>query len=245
MTFAPDGAVKAVLVDMDDTVFDHSLTCRAAIRALRQEEPFLTARPLHELWTDYLHLLGAGVPGSTRRPVRIDEARRERWRRVALSCGRALTPAEATALSRRYRDHYQRRRRPVPGARELLRRLHRRATVVVVTNNEVAEQEEKVRFLGIGPYLDGLVISEAIGASKPDPRIFEVALSTGGARPGQAVMLGDSWASDIEGARGAGIRPIWFNRFGLPPSPGRPVPELRSLRPSEAAERRLLLHGPR
>ena len=33
-------------------------------------------------------------------------------------------------------------------------------------------------------------------------------------------MVGDSWAADIEGARAAGIRPIWFNRAGRPPPDG-------------------------
>ena len=31
-------------------------------------------------------------------------------------------------------------------------------------------------------------------------------------RAEDAVMVGDSWAADVEGARAAGIRPIWFNR---------------------------------
>ena len=235
---------RAVLVDMDDTLFDHSLTCRAAIRALRREVPFLRQRPLDALWTDYRRLLdrGPSSTGSYRR--RIERARKERWRRLALSCGRRLPPPAVAELSARYRSLYQAGRRPVAGARELLRRLHARATVVVVTNNEVAEQEEKVRFLGIGPYLDGLVVSEAVGASKPDRRIFEVALSAAGAQPTRAVMLGDSWRSDVQGALGVGVRPVWFNRFGAPRPDGAAVPELRTLRPARASERIVLPRAP-
>jgi HAD superfamily hydrolase (TIGR01549 family) len=209
---------------------------------LRRETPYLRARPLRELWTEYLHLLDHRPSGRGRRRLSIDQARRERWRRLALSCGAALSPGEAADLSQRYRSLYQRSRRPVAGARELLERLHRRASVVVVTNNEVAEQEEKLRFLGIGPWVDGLVVSEAIGTAKPDRLIFDVALSAGDATPAEAVMLGDSWTSDVEGARRAGIRAVWFNRFGKVPLSRLSVPELRSLRPSAPAQR-LLLHG--
>ena len=236
--------VRAVLVDMDDTIFDHSLTCRAAISALQATESFLRRRPLDGLWKEYLQLLDAVAPYAGPSRTSVDEARIERWRRLALSCGEELSRADATELSRGYRAHYQRLRRAVPGARELLGRLHRRVKVVVVTNNEVAEQEEKVRFLGIGPLLDGLVVSEAVGAAKPDRRIFEVALATAGVGAEEASMLGDSWTSDIVGAHEVGVRPVWFNRFGRPRPDGQPVAELRSLRPAAPAQE-LLLGDPR
>jgi FMN phosphatase YigB (HAD superfamily) len=48
-------------------------------------------------------------------------------------------------------------------------------------------------------------------------------------------MVGDSWATDIEGARAAGIRAIWFN----PQRRERPEPadvrELESLEPAAHA----------
>jgi putative hydrolase of the HAD superfamily len=50
------------------------------------------------------------------------------------------------------------------------------------------------------------------------------------------MMVGDSWAADIEGARAAGIRSIWFNPSGRPmPEPRADVVELRSLEPVEHA----------
>ena len=42
-------------------------------------------------------------------------------------------------------------------------------------------------------------------------------------------MIGDAWETDITGARAAGIRPIWFNRFGAA-SPDRSVTEIRLVR---------------
>ncbi|MGE5550140.1 MAG: HAD family hydrolase [Bacteroidota bacterium] len=47
---------------------------------------------------------------------------------------------------------------------------------------------------------------------KPDPRLFMMALARGGACPGDAVVIGDSWAFDVLGARAAGIRSLWLNR---------------------------------
>jgi putative hydrolase of the HAD superfamily len=89
---------------------------------------------------------------------------------------------------------------------------------------------------GLAPYIDALVVSEEAGISKPDPAIFEIALTRLAAAPHEAVMIGDSWAADVEGAHAAGIHAIWFNPDGLPsPDPARGVPELRLLEPADAA----------
>jgi HAD superfamily hydrolase (TIGR01549 family) len=241
---APSPRRPVVLVDLDDTLFDHALTCRAAIGELRHEWSFLRRRSLDDLWRDYQRQLEGD--GRTITPSRgaKDRARRERWQRLAAGCGVPASERMASELTNGYRRHYHRLQRAVPGARDLLARLRRQAPVVVVTNNEVAGQEEKVRFLGIGPYLDALVVSEAVGVGKPDRRIFDAALAEVDARPQDAAMLGDSWTNDVVGARNAGIRPVWFNRFGLDRPGRRRVEELRALRPVARAERLLLRRPP-
>ena len=89
-----------------------------------------------------------------------------------------------------------------------------------------------------------LVVSEEVGISKPDPRIFVVALERAGVEAPEAVMVGDSWANDVEGARAAGIRPVWFNRDGqTPPDPS--VEVIESLEPTEAVLRTILGTGTR
>ena len=91
-----------------------------------------------------------------------------------------------------------------------------------------AEQRQKIAACGFGPFLDTVVISEEAGVTKPDPRIFRLALERLGRPADETVMIGDAWDTDIAGARAAGIRPLWFNRFGAP-SPDRSVTEIRAL----------------
>lgn len=231
--------VDAVLLDMDDTVFDHSLTCREAIRRLRRETPLLRTKSLKELWREYLDLLD-GPSSHELRGLRSTELRERRWQLLARSCGAELEVPEVRRLSQTYRAYYQAVRRPVRGAVPLVRQLGRQAKVAIVTNNEVVEQEEKLRFLGLDDVVDEMVVSEAVGRSKPDPAIFEEALARVDTSADRAVMVGDSWTNDVQGARGAGIRPVWFNRFGLP----RPGPdatgELRAFPPVRATTDRLL-----
>lgn len=226
--------VGAVFLDMDDTIFDHSLTCRAAIGRLRRRTPFLQHRPLRELWEEYLVLLDRPTTGRLR-TLSSSELRARRWRLLARSCGAELSAEQAEALSREYRGLYQEERRAVPGAVPLVRRLRSVASVAIVTNNEVAEQEEKLRFLGLVDAVDALVVSEAVGVAKPDRGIFDQALGRIGVAPPDAVMVGDSWTSDVLGARGLGVRPVWFNRFRFPSPGGELVDELASFLPSSEA----------
>jgi len=69
--------------------------------------------------------------------------------------------------------------------------------------------------LGLGPHLDFSVTSAQAGASKPHPPIFRMALKRAGVTPKEALHVGDSPLSDIEGAKGVGIQPILIDRDGV------------------------------
>jgi HAD superfamily hydrolase (TIGR01549 family) len=227
---------RVILFDMDDTIFDHALTCRAALGRLRTRYPLLRTRSLDLVWQEYTRLLEWVQPQLTAGRRTVDEARTDRFQRVAAWCGETIDAPAAEELSRNYRGFYQELRRPVPGAPALLRRLHEHTQIGVVTNNDVAEQEEKLAFLRLDDTVDFLVASRAIGIAKPDARIFRAALDRAGAAPAEAVMLGDSWEHDIVGAHGAGIRAVWFNRFGRPRPAPLVVDELKSFRAPRAVE---------
>jgi FMN phosphatase YigB (HAD superfamily) len=105
-----------------------------------------------------------------------------------------------------------------------------------VSNNLLEEQRGKLRQCELDAYIDVLVVSEEAGLSKPDPRIFQIALERLACRPDEVVMVGDSWPADVIGARAAGIEAIWFNPDRAPsPEPEAGVVELYGLEPVDAA----------
>ena len=54
-----------------------------------------------------------------------------------------------------------------------------------------------------------------VGAEKPDPRFFEIALGRAGANPENTLHVGDMYFVDVQGARAAGIRAVLIDRGGL------------------------------
>lgn len=63
-------------------------------------------------------------------------------------------------------------------------------------------------------HLDLVLISEEVGAEKPDPKIFRLAEQEAGLRSEECALIGDDPLSDRQGAEGAGWRWGLVNRPG-------------------------------
>jgi putative hydrolase of the HAD superfamily len=223
---------KVVLFDLDDTLFDHRHAARSALGVIHTMQscfsraPFEDFERAHAGFLEELHQqVVAGAMG-------IDEARIERFRRLFAAAGVEADQTQLTSTATAYRRAYLAARRPVQGARVLLSVLHPRVRIGIVSNNLLDEQREKVRRCGFEPFVDALIVSEEVGVSKPHPAIFGHALHRLECAPGDAVMIGDSWTADVEGARAAGIRAIWFNRSdGTPPDTAQEITMLAAFDP--------------
>lgn len=83
-----------------------------------------------------------------------------------------------------------------------------------VLSNINRDMDKLSQELGLAPYLDFTVTSGDVGAGKPHPPIFLAALERAGVEPHEALHVGDSYTSDVQGARGVGINPLLLDRDG-------------------------------
>lgn len=229
----PPAVTRAVLFDLDDTLFDHRTSARAALSDVhRRHAPDTDFGAFEEQHSAHLETLHAEVLAGR---LSIDDARRERFRRLFADLGLPLDEPSVDRIAAAYRAGYVNARRVVEGAAALLEAVKPHALVAIVSNNLLDEQRDKLHFCGLASLVDELVVSEEVGISKPDPGIFHVALERLGVDASQAVMFGDSWAADIVGAAGVGIRAVWFNpyRKAMPSEPAN-VREVLSLTPAGA-----------
>ena len=203
--------IRAVLFDLDDTLFDHRHASRQALKAVRECHPTVAS---------------VDASGLDRRHAEI------LFESVGISPGDLEDGLLARRAAVAYRTRYMQSWREVCGATALLRALRPQVRIGIVSNNLAREQHDKLRFCGFDRYLDAIVISEEAGVAKPDPAIFRQALERLSAEAAETMMIGDAWATDIAGARAAGVRAIWFNPSGSSrPEAWPDVDEIRALEP--------------
>ncbi len=198
------------LFDLDDTLFDHARASRIALEVVHASHA--TDLDFDEFAAEHARVLEIYHARFLTGELTLDEARAARMTELFAIFEKSIDSAAALDISAAYRREHQGNRALVSGARELLEALRGKSRMGIITNNSVAEQIEKLRALDIAHFFEVIVISEDVGVTKPDARIFEIALERLGAAAHDAVMIGDSFINDVQGASRAGIAPVWLNR---------------------------------
>lgn len=99
----------------------------------------------------------------------------------------------------------------------LLHNLQQNDFRLAVISNRTNPFDEQLESLGISSYFEYSLAAGTIDAWKPDPIIFQHALTQMNVKPEQAVYVGDNYFADVLGANNAGIQPILIDPVGLFP----------------------------
>lgn len=97
----------------------------------------------------------------------------------------------------------------------ILNTIKEQVEVAIITNGSTQRQKAKIINTNLNSCFDTIIISEEVGLSKPDKRIFELALNRLNVRPESALFVGDNLELDIGGSQSANIKGIWFNPHSI------------------------------
>ena len=107
-----------------------------------------------------------------------------------------------------------------PQAVEVLTELRRCGLATGLITNSPKLLLEVLPTLAITDLLDNVTISSVVGFEKPDSRIFWLAANYIGLAPAQCVLVGDTPAADIVGAKDSGMTGVLINRDNRHKQPG-------------------------
>ena len=131
---------------------------------------------------------------------------------------------DAQAMAQAFVEALGRQSVPIDGAIDALRRWSRLLPVIIVTNGIARVQHGRMDGSEARHYIRGMVISEEVGAAKPDPRMIEAGMAAAGVSDrSRVLMLGDSLSSDIAAAANAGVDACWYNPQGKANESGLPI----------------------
>src|SRR5450432_380979 len=103
------------------------------------------------------------------------------------------------------------------GVREALTRLRAAGLKLAVVSNSEGTIEQMLIEIDLRDLFDTVVDSAVVGVTKPEPRIFQIALDRLGVSPAEALMVGDSPSADIGGAQNAGVRAALIDPYDFYP----------------------------
>ena len=203
-----------LLLDADDTLFDYDRAEGEALRrtfeALGDGYESRYAHTYREINTQIWRQFELGTISQQR-------LRTRRFELLFEAIGVELDPVR---FSQQYLANLGQGTYLLDGAEEVVRALYGRVGLVVITNGLKEVQRPRLANSAIGAYLDGVVISDEVGVSKPDPRIFDIAFEQMGQPAREQVLLvGDSLTSDMPGGIAYGIDTCWFNPGQRPRPP--------------------------
>ena len=205
---------KAVLFDLDDTLYEYAPCNRHGLAAAREVLGGAFEIPAQEF-----HALHDEVRGQLASELRGQAASHNRalfFKRMVEAVAGGPHPAAADLVRRmydRYWAAFYERMQPQADAPEVLAALKASRPLVLVSNHTALPQLGKIAALGFDGLFDAVVTSEEAGAEKPAARIFETALERAGCPAEEAVMIGDDPETDIAGAAAFGMRTIQTLEF--------------------------------
>jgi putative hydrolase of the HAD superfamily len=202
--------LKAVLFDIDDTLFSTTHFARKARRnAVRAMVQAGLDLPEDEVMRELEEVI---VEFSSNYDHHFDQLLRRLRPHALQRVNSALIVAAGVAA---YHDTKFRELAPFPDVYPLLESLRAAGLRTgVITHGWTTKQAEKLVRLGLLPYLDpgAIFISEQIGISKPNPKLYAQALKDLGLAPIEAMYVGDSLEHDVAPPQSIGMIAVWARR---------------------------------
>lgn len=206
--------IKHLFFDLDRTLWDFEKNSNIALQKiyeLHQLENYFDHylqfhRIYHtinsELWKKY----GKGK-------VSKDELRQLRFEKT-LHKVEVYNEELATTLNNDYISIAPKQQNLFPNTHETLSELSKYYTLHIITNGFAEAQFIKLKESGLSTYFDVIVCSEMVGKTKPNPEIFQYALTQAKAKTSESIMIGDDHQTDIIGALQVGMQAILFDPNG-------------------------------
>ena len=206
--------MKAVLFDVDDTLYDQLHPFQRAYEK-HFNFPNVSIEMLYILSRKYsdevFHLSESG-------DMTMEEMYRYRIGKALAYFDHEITSEKAMEFQKTYQQ-YQQLIELTPDMINALNYCKEKQVILgIITNGPLDHQKRKINQLHLKKWIpeSNIFISSEIGVAKPDPEIFYLAEKKLKLNKKNTYFVGDSFQNDIIGAKSAGWKAIWSNQRNHP-----------------------------
>jgi HAD superfamily hydrolase (TIGR01549 family) len=203
-------AVRAICLDMDNTIIDFAGSRKAALEAVLDK----VRAAGHEVDRKAFLARHRALTDAEDQAYLLTGAWRPTVERFATLCREFGMPADgfAHAVTEFYGETRYAHLHPYPETHAALAALQARFPLFLITNGPAGPQHREIEVTGVAPYFVKTFVCEDHGMRKPDPRMFELVRKAAGVPDGSMMMVGDFWEADIETPRKLGWATAWVVR---------------------------------
>jgi len=203
-------ALDAIFFDLDDTLFPTTaFTRRARRNAVKAMVDAGLDMPQDEVYRELQEVIVEFTSNYTNHYDHL-------LKRLSHSVREGINPAVIVAAGvTAYHDTKFLEIAPYEDVPSLLADLKAAGLLVgIITHGWTVKQAEKLQRLGLLPHLDprAIFISEQVGISKPNPKLYATALETLELAPERVMYVGDNPGHDIVPPRSLGMIAVWASR---------------------------------
>lgn len=203
---------KAILFDVDDTLYDQTVPFMEAYAEYFGEKPEVPAEVIYPVTRKYSDAVYSQAMAGE---MTMEEMYIYRMQKAFEEFSIRITDQEALDFQKIYADR-QHHIHMSPLMQDILAFCSGRAALGIITNGPSRHQWDKVRSLQAEKWIphENIFVSADVGAEKPDRKIFDYAKRTMRLEDAEIWFVGDAYALDVEGAVNAGWNAVWMNRRG-------------------------------
>lgn len=197
-----------VLLDVDNTLLDFDAAERQALTAMLEEYALPNDAAACEVYHTVNKELWQALAKGKLTKSKLFQTRFSRF----MQAMGLPDNGKSHAMNDRYEELLATHADLIPGALTALEELGEVATLATVSNGAAMVQQARIHDSGIERYMDGIYISEKVGAAKPSAKLFEHVLKDLGiTNRSRVLMVGDDLLADIKGGQNAGLDTCWVN----------------------------------
>ncbi|MBR5411306.1 MAG: HAD family hydrolase [Clostridia bacterium] len=224
--------IRAVLFDLDHTLFDRHSTLVACVPYLRSRfhvDPEKSDAEIGRIWC-----------------YADDHFVYDGWQYIfayLVENGVFTDPPKYPEYRSFVYEAYSRVAVKWDWTEDMLKQLRRHKYLLgVITNGSHALQYKKLSMIGLSYIFDEVVVSGDTDFEKPDRELFRYACEKLGVEPEECVYVGDNRKNDVDGAKAAGMLTVWLSSTN-PNQSGSTKPDatVKSLKNLPAVIRKLQL----